>query len=265
MSLLNGSRWRTKSKKKNFKELLYEASLYAFGKILVKYKASAQASILREVGKDILEYLRRQGFDFEESGALEDDLKGAINLFVDNGFVKEVKAEPADRGFKYTWIGLYGAQAYEELQAVTANPFLSCPLNAVLYAIAYKHNKILKLIEKTFDLRNDIVVSQEELVDIDSAQDIEGAEPDQLVIETARLYTSVEQRAAKLSKEIKKLKILLPICSHCKRIRDDEGYWNEIETYFLKYSEIKISHSLCPECLAKLYPEHSEKISREDE
>lgn len=241
--------------------------MYAFGKILAKYNAFAQASILRDVRKEILEYLRKQGFDFEESGTLEDDLQGVIDLFIDNGFAEELKVEPAGRGLKYTWIGLYGAQAYEELQRVAENPFLSCPLNAVLYTIAYKHNKILKLIEKTFDLRKDIVVSQEELVDIAPEWDNESAEIDPLVIENARLYAIAEERADKLQHtldEIKTLRNLLPICAHCKKVRDDEGYWSELEIYFLKYSEIKFSHSLCPDCLAKLYPEYAEELSREN-
>jgi len=46
---------------------------------------------------------------------------------------------------------------------------------------------------------------------------------------------------------------LLPICSSCKKIRDDRGYWNQIETYISTHSEAMFSHSLCPECAEKLY------------
>jgi hypothetical protein len=53
---------------------------------------------------------------------------------------------------------------------------------------------------------------------------------------------------------------LLPICSHCKRIRDDAGYWSQVESYVSKYSEAKFSHSLCPSCLLEHYPEHAETI-----
>ena len=41
---------------------------------------------------------------------------------------------------------------------------------------------------------------------------------------------------------------LLPICSWCKKIRDDQGYWEQVETYLSKHSEIIFSHSFCPEC-----------------
>ncbi len=55
--------------------------------------------------------------------------------------------------------------------------------------------------------------------------------------------------------EVKQLSGFLPICSSCKKIRDDEGYWNQIEAYIREHSEIEFSHSLCPECARKLYPE----------
>lgn len=53
--------------------------------------------------------------------------------------------------------------------------------------------------------------------------------------------------------EIKTLKGILPICSKCKKIRDDEGYWNQIESYIQTRSEALFSHGLCPECSDVLY------------
>ena len=55
--------------------------------------------------------------------------------------------------------------------------------------------------------------------------------------------------------EIKQLSGLLPICASCKKIRDDKGYWKQIEAYISENSEAKFSHGICPECAAKLYPE----------
>lgn len=55
--------------------------------------------------------------------------------------------------------------------------------------------------------------------------------------------------------EIKTLSGLLPICSSCKEIRDDKGNWNVIENYIEKHSEAVFSHSICPTCSKKLYPE----------
>jgi hypothetical protein len=55
--------------------------------------------------------------------------------------------------------------------------------------------------------------------------------------------------------EIKTLSGLLPICSYCKKIRDDKGYWNIIESYVQKHSNAQFTHSICPECAKKHYPD----------
>ncbi|HUH66968.1 MAG TPA: hypothetical protein VLZ07_11085 [Syntrophales bacterium] len=54
--------------------------------------------------------------------------------------------------------------------------------------------------------------------------------------------------------EIKTLSGLLPICSSCKKIRDDDGYWRQMEHYISEYTAARFSHSICPECKEKLYP-----------
>ena len=60
---------------------------------------------------------------------------------------------------------------------------------------------------------------------------------------------------------VKVLRGMLPICSFCKKIRDDSGYWNQIESYLGKHSEAEFSHSLCPDCLAKHYPEDADGVA----
>ncbi|MFH0782563.1 MAG: hypothetical protein V2B20_11525 [Pseudomonadota bacterium] len=55
--------------------------------------------------------------------------------------------------------------------------------------------------------------------------------------------------------EVKTLSGLLPICCSCKKIRDDHGYWNEVEQYFCERLDLQLSHGFCPECMARLYPE----------
>ena len=55
--------------------------------------------------------------------------------------------------------------------------------------------------------------------------------------------------------EIKTLSGMLPICASCKKIRDDRGYWNQIESYIRDHSQAEFTHSICPECAKKLYPE----------
>ncbi len=55
--------------------------------------------------------------------------------------------------------------------------------------------------------------------------------------------------------EVQTLQGILPICASCKKIRDDKGYWNQIESYITAHSEAKFSHGICQECVKKLYPD----------
>jgi PAS domain S-box-containing protein len=55
--------------------------------------------------------------------------------------------------------------------------------------------------------------------------------------------------------EIKVLRGLIPICATCKKIRDDKGFWNQVEAYINEHSQVEFSHSICPECTAKYYPD----------
>ena len=59
----------------------------------------------------------------------------------------------------------------------------------------------------------------------------------------------------KALEDIKQLSGLLPICSNCKKIRDDKGYWNQIEGYIRAHSEAEFSHGICPECAKLIYPD----------
>ena len=56
--------------------------------------------------------------------------------------------------------------------------------------------------------------------------------------------------------QVKRLSGLLPICSYCKRIRDDKGYWKQIESYIHEHSEAEFSHGICQDCLKKHYPDY---------
>lgn len=68
----------------------------------------------------------------------------------------------------------------------------------------------------------------------------------------------VEERTMELQQAQSKIKILrgfLPICANCKKIRDDKGYWNKIESYIRNHSEAQFTHGICPDCARELYPE----------
>jgi len=72
-----------------------------------------------------------------------------------------------------------------------------------------------------------------------------------------KLEDLVRERTSELEKALSQVKLLsgfLPICASCKKIRDDKGYWNQIETYIQQHSEAEFSHSICPDCADRLYP-----------
>jgi len=78
------------------------------------------------------------------------------------------------------------------------------------------------------------------------------------VTERRRIEEERERLILKLQDaifQVKALSGLLPICASCKKIRDDKGYWNQIEAYIKDHSEAEFSHSICPDCAKKLYPE----------
>ncbi len=74
-----------------------------------------------------------------------------------------------------------------------------------------------------------------------------------------RLQRNLEEKESALF-EIKRLTGLLPICTLCNKVREDAGYWEQIESYIHKKSEVEFSHGICPECEAKLYPEIEHKV-----
>lgn len=79
--------------------------------------------------------------------------------------------------------------------------------------------------------------------------------------ENARRKAAEEEKENKIKElrqalsEIKTLQGLLPICAACKRIRDDAGYWQEIEIYLHAHTAAELTHRICPECMKRLYPE----------
>jgi len=69
--------------------------------------------------------------------------------------------------------------------------------------------------------------------------------------ERERLIRDLQEAMEK----IKTLKGLLPICANCKKIRNDDGYWQQIEVYIHEHSDADFTHGICPECMKTLYPE----------
>ncbi|NOR44100.1 MAG: hypothetical protein GQ534_00810 [Candidatus Delongbacteria bacterium] len=235
-----------------FRETLYESLLFSFGKILAQYNTFAQGAILNEVGREVIEYLKKNGYDYDKTGTVE-DIQRLMNMFIENGFA-DLEVISAEHGDKYIWNNLYGVKAYNELQKITDNPFLSCPLNASVHYVAGKYGKVLKLHSQSFDPDACSAISEEEIVDKETEINDEGFDP--LVIENKRLLEISEKQNEELKKalaEVKQLQELLPICANCRKVRDEKGYWNQIEEYIESHTDSKFTHGICHECEEELY------------
>ena len=90
----------------------------------------------------------------------------------------------------------------------------------------------------------------------------------QEIEERKRTEAEKEQLIAQLQKAMQEVKVLsgfLPICASCKKIRDDSGYWNQLEEYISRHSNALFSHGICPDCVKKLYPDFHEELQRRTE
>lgn len=94
---------------------------------------------------------------------------------------------------------------------------------------------------------------------LDSKKRVTGIiESFQDITELKKLEKEKESLIEKLQGSLEKVKLLsgiIPICASCKKIRDDKGYWSQVESYVRDHSEAEFSHGICPECAKKLYPE----------
>ncbi len=70
---------------------------------------------------------------------------------------------------------------------------------------------------------------------------------------------ALNKRLKEALNRVKTLEGIIPICAHCKSIRNDEGFWTQVESYLSKHTDALFSHSLCPSCAKNLYPEASEE------
>jgi hypothetical protein len=79
--------------------------------------------------------------------------------------------------------------------------------------------------------------------------------------EALRAERALRNEVENALREIKQLRGLLPICSACKRIRDDKGAWVPVEQYVRAHSEAEFTHGICPQCVSALYPEVAARLT----
>lgn len=126
--------------------------------------------------------------------------------------------------------------------SIFACPFLWLYLNwqNVKKGIEIENRPVLSILKQVAEIEHELTLAQQE---IELRKKLER--------EKETLITDLKLALS----EIKTLQGFLPICAHCKKIRDDDGYWQQLEKYIQDHSGAKFSHGICPECLARHYPE----------
>jgi hypothetical protein len=76
---------------------------------------------------------------------------------------------------------------------------------------------------------------------------------EEVLVETSKEREKLIQELHYALDNIKTLQGLIPICINCKKIRDDQGFWNQVEKYIIEHSDATFTHGICPDCAKKLY------------
>ena len=143
--------------------------------------------------------------------------------------------------------------------ALQYSPHVPLPLSEEQFDRTHRRLLMDKLARKVVELEAEIEVRKGAEHELQEAQmDLERRVNER----TAELCAANEKLQTALI-EIKTLSGLLPICSCCNSIRDDEGKWQRLETYIMERSYADFSHSVCPNCIPKLYPQYAAKINAE--
>jgi hypothetical protein len=143
---------------------------------------------------------------------------------------------------------------YFMLHASWASPFIAFAIGATLLSLLLAYVIILRsrLQHKTVELSitvDTLHTKNTLLIDEMAARSYVEREKEELTTELKRTIENIRIMSG-----------MLPICSNCKKIRDDRGFWNNVETFISRYSNAEFTHSICPDCMKSLYPEYNIKI-----
>lgn len=157
-------------------------------------------------------------------------------------------------------IGEYCYKLTHHREEPCIEPFDPCPVKAVLETgttISYEHIH--------YDKDNNPIYVEVIVYPIkdDDGKITKFIHISRDISERKKFEQEREKLLQELQEKLENIKILqglIPICSNCKKIRNDEGFWTHFETYIKEHSDIRFSHGICPECMKKLYPEYYNKI-----
>jgi len=166
---------------------------------------------------------------------------------VNEGFVS-ITGYPAAEVLGKTTVGLHMWDRQEDRVAVVEELSEKGKIHGREFAFRKRSGEVL-----TGLFSADIIYIDNEPFVLSSISDITERKTGEM--EREKLIRELQEALAK----VKQLSGFLPICASCKKIRNDQGYWTQIEAYIRDHSEAEFSHGICPECMKKLYPEFCNK------
>lgn len=145
-----------------------------------------------------------------------------------------------------------GTSAYQSIMEGTLISRLVVSVFALPFLYGYLHwqsrkkgieienRPVMAILRQVAEIQKELTRAQQEIERRKEAESVR----DQVIVDLQKALS-----------EVKTLRGLIPICANCKSVRDDQGYWSRLESYLHEHSEAEFSHSICPDCAKKLYPD----------
>ncbi|HBA73560.1 MAG: hypothetical protein A2X82_00380 [Geobacteraceae bacterium GWC2_55_20] len=200
-------------------------------------------------GQEALEIVNKESIDLILLDVLMPEMDG-YEVF------RAIRKLPAHRDTPVLYITALGEEEceYEGLE-LGAGDYIHKPFNPSLVRLRVKNHMVFH------QQRAMLAARSAELETINRKLALEIAQRNIIQESNEQLILELRESSAK----VKTLRGLIPICAACKKIRDDKGYWNQIEAFLSKHTDLIFSHALCNECIQKLYPGFAEKRPRDGE
>ena len=154
----------------------------------------------------------------------------------------------------YSWGEMFEKLGQRNGLLILKKPFDAVEALQLAHALTEKWWLHQQSRRKMEELESRVAERTAELAITNEALQAENTARKQTVVERDRLIQDLQKALA----NVKSLSGLLPICAGCKKIRDDKGYWSQVECYVQEHSEATFSHGLCADCIKKWYPELEE-------
>jgi PAS domain-containing protein len=200
------------------------------------------SELARMYGEDGIENLR--GARMKRLFPLDEDFTGQLHLWLTEGCpvhsfeTKETQPDASTRYFETTLVGNVKG--------------------GYLMGLWITRQDVTQRKETEEDLRNARDRLEERVIERTVELSKMNEQLRQQIVEREKAEKNLSKLVGELKEALAKVKALgglLPICASCKKIRDDKGYWTQVEVYIRDHSEADFSHSICPDCAAKLYPD----------